>query len=152
MGHPERRTDDPAGVQSAVPTARWSPIVRRSHPRFNVACALTLQPAGTETTITGTTVNISRGGALVRTEHSLDEAERYLVVFLPDADAYAFEGHTCPDCGSVFGGLRLLHMAVWARVVQQGRGGGDRRDNWMAALEFESLIELPEDEPCRQAC
>lgn len=100
----------------------------------------------------GTTVNVSRGGALIRTEHSLDEAERHLVVFLPDADAHAFEGHTCPDCGSVFGGRRLLHMAVWARVVQQGRGGGDRRDNWMAALEFESLIELPEDEPHRQAC
>lgn len=144
-GHPERGTDDPADVQSAVPTTRWSPTVRRSYPRFSVTCAVTLQPANGDTTLAGTTVNVSRGGALIRTECRLDEAKRHLVVFLPDEKDPSFGEHTCPECGNVFGGRRLQRMAVWARVLRQGRGGG-RHDSWASAVEFESLIELGEEE------
>ena len=64
MGHPEQRPEDPAAKQTTVPRARWSGAVRRSHPRFNVACALTLQPAGTETTITVATAAITPAVAL----------------------------------------------------------------------------------------
>lgn len=144
MGQAEHKHNDPAGVRSAAPTARWSPAVRRSYPRFSVDCAVALQPEGSDTTLEGTVVNVSRGGALIRTSERLDEARRYLVAFLTEENGNGFGGHACPDCGHVFGVRRLRRMSVWARVLRQGSGG---HDTWATALEFEVLIDLGEDEP-----
>jgi len=143
MGHPERKADDPAGGRSVVPTARWSPEVRRSYPRFSISCAVALQPEGSDANLAGKVVNISRGGALIRTQSLLDESNRHLLEFLPDGVGHSFAGQTCPDCGHVFGALRLERTSVWARVLRQGRGGGD---GWAAAVEFEALIDLGEDD------
>ncbi len=143
MAHAERKRNDPTDDHSAGPTVRWSPTVRRSYPRFTIDCTVALQPEGSGATLEGTAVNVSRGGALIRTEQRLDEGGRYLVAFLPDEGGHAFAGHACPDCGHVFGVRHLRRMSVWARVLRQGGGG---QDTWAAAVEFEVLIDLGEDE------
>lgn len=146
MGRPERKPADDVGAQAVVPLTRWSPTVRRSYPRFSVNCAITLHPEGSDAAIDGTAVNVSRGGALIRTARQLDETKRHLVGFLPDDEGVSFAEQTCPDCGHVFGARRLQRMSVWARILRQGRGGGGR-DSWAAAVEFEALIDLNEDDP-----
>ena len=142
MGDPQRHADNPDEVRPAVPTARWSPDVRRSYPRFNISCIVMLRPEDRNASLGGKVANISRGGALIRTQGLLDESKRHRLEFLPDGEGHYFAGHECPDCGHVFGALCLRRMSVWARVLRQGRGGGD---GWAAAVEFETLIDLGED-------
>lgn len=146
MSHAERKRNDSLEVRPAGRSASWSPAVRRSYPRFSVDCPVSLQPDGSDTTFEGTAVNVSRGGALIRTAERLDEARRHLVAFLPEENGHAFAGHACPNCGHVFGVRQLRRMSVWARVLRQGGGG---HDTWAAAVEFERLIDLGEDEPGR---
>jgi hypothetical protein len=98
-----------------------------------------LQVEGTDLTIRGHVINVSRGGALVRTSHALLSAARYLVTFLPGDDGVALEQHECPRCGHQYDEHRLWRTTVWARVRRQGRGGGG---GWAAAMEFETLIDL----------
>jgi len=148
VGNAEREREDTAEVPPAVPIARWSPAVRRSYPRFSVDCPVSMQPDGSGAALEGTAVNVSRGGALIRTAKRLDETKRHLVGFLPEENGHAFAGHACPDCGHVFGVRRLRRISVWARVLRQGGGG---HDTWAAAVEFEVLIDLGEDESGKDA-
>lgn len=126
----ERRCDTEA--------AKWYPEVRRSYPRYDVDCAVVLQPEGSEAALYGRVVNISRGGALIRTKQRPDAKQRYRLVFWTGEEGVLLSVQTCPDCGCNFGVQRLRSTSIWGRVLRQGRGGG----GWATAMEFNALIDL----------
>ncbi|NKB89158.1 MAG: hypothetical protein GKS06_13155 [Acidobacteria bacterium] len=146
MGFPALKPHDdkehPRG--DPTPSVQWHPEVRRSYPRYDVQWQVAMQAEGSSETIRGLAVNISRGGCLVRTADELNPDRRHLIVFLPRGDATLLTGPTCPHCGA--GGIRLRPRSAWARVLRQGRGGG----GWASAMEFESLLELGEDQEAEE--
>ena len=123
-----------AGGQAA------SRSTRRGYPRFDVAFPVEITLEGRDEAVGGTTLNVSRGGVLTRTDRMLPVGARCLVRFTAEQNRLSDESRACPRCGYQFVQEDVPRQAIWGRVLRSNVSLGGSA----AAIEFETLLEVTE--------
>jgi len=117
---------------------KWSPETRRGFPRLHASFPVALHQEGDDQLIHGVTLNLSRGGALLRIDAPVQIGHRYLVQFTDERNTLVETIVVCDHCGHASPPFVVPRQTVWAVAKRQGRGA----HGFSAAFEFETLIEV----------
>lgn len=111
---------------------------RRGFPRYGAELRVVLREEHGRTESEGFTLNVSRGGALLRTDIFVVLGQRFLIRFVDNNDPINEGPISCPACGHRFARLYIPEQSVWARARRVGEGAR----SVSVAFEFESLLEI----------
>lgn len=121
---------------------------RRGFTRYGAELRVVLREEHGRTESEGFTLDVSRGGVLLRTDVFVVLGQRFLIRFL-DGNGPINEGPiSCPACGHQLARLRIPEQAVWARARRVAEGAR----SVLVAFEFESLIEIIEETGDEASC
>lgn len=118
---------------------------RRAFPRYGSGIVVKIEPSDSDNLLSGVTLNVSRGGMVVRLSEPLEVGERYRIHF---RERYGSDrGQPEQPCSAEpVVGLVIPNQSIWARVLRIGEGMSGRN----VAFQFEIQLEI-EREPDRQA-
>lgn len=116
---------------------------RRAFPRYGAELPVRIRPANSASEAEGLMLNVSRGGALIRTAIEIVVGERYLIRFVAEDNEIENGPHECPSCGHRFPKLYIPRQSVWACARRVGAGAGGTS----VGFTFEALIEILEEAP-----
>ncbi len=119
---------------------QWHLETRRGYPGYHARFAVILCREGDTRELTGETLNVSRGGALLLLSSPIEIGARYFIHFVDETNALDDGAHQCESCGHRSPPPAAPSQALWARALRQGAGVG----GFAAAFEFETLLEVLE--------